>query len=115
MINRPMHTPRQFANTESALVRRRQVERREWWLWGFAVAVTLVLTFGILSLTFPGFHLATDRVYALNLREWVRGLAALVLCSTSIRYINSFSSSECAANWQSATDSFSSSAKTPRI
>ena len=74
-----MHTPRQFANTESALVRRRQVETREWWLWGFAVAVTLVLTFGILSLTFPGFHLANDRVYALNLREWVRGLAALVL------------------------------------
>jgi PAS domain S-box-containing protein len=37
------------------------------------------LTFGILSLTFPGFHLTNDRVYALNRREWVRGLAALVL------------------------------------
>src|SRR5579864_6201896 len=56
-----------------------QVEGREWWLWGFAVAVTLTLTFGILSLTFPGFHLPTDRIYALSLREWVRGLAALVL------------------------------------
>ncbi len=55
-----------------------QVEGREWWLWGFAVAVTLLLTFGILSLTFPGFHLS-DKTYALNLREWVRGLAALVL------------------------------------
>jgi len=57
----------------------RQVEGREWWLWGSAVAVTLVLTFGILSLTFPGFHLPTDGVYSLNLKEWVRGLAALVL------------------------------------
>jgi diguanylate cyclase (GGDEF)-like protein/PAS domain S-box-containing protein len=57
----------------------RQVEGREWWLWGFAVAVTLVLTFGILSLTFSGFHLANDRLYSLNLKEWVRGLAALVL------------------------------------
>lgn len=57
----------------------RQVEGREWWLWGFAVAVTLVLTFGILSLTFPGFHLPTDRLYTLSLREWVRGLVALVL------------------------------------
>jgi PAS domain S-box-containing protein len=66
-------------NTEIVLPRLRQVEGREWWLWGFAVAVTLVLTFGILSLTFPGFHLANDKVYALNLREWVRGLAALVL------------------------------------
>ena len=57
----------------------RQVEGREWWLWGSAVAVTLVLTFGILSLTFPGFHLPTDAAYSLNLKEWVRGLAALVL------------------------------------
>jgi PAS domain S-box-containing protein len=57
----------------------RQVEGREWWLWGSAVAVTLVLTAGILSLTFPGFHLPTDGAYSLNLKEWVRGLAALVL------------------------------------
>jgi len=56
----------------------RQVEGQEWWLWGFAVVVTLVLTFGILSLTFPGFHL-TGSFYSLNLKEWVRGLAALVL------------------------------------
>jgi len=59
--------------------RMRQVEGREWWLWGFAVIVTLVLTFGILSLTFPGFHLPTDGIYALSLKEWVRGLVALVL------------------------------------
>jgi len=57
----------------------RQVEGREWWLWGYAVAVTLVLTFGILSLTFPGFHLPKDEYYSLSLKEWVRGLAALVL------------------------------------
>jgi PAS domain S-box-containing protein len=56
----------------------RQVEGREWWLWGFAVAVTLVLTLGILSLTFPGFHMPSNE-YALSLKEWVRGLAALVL------------------------------------
>jgi len=46
---------------------------------GSAVVVTLVLTLGILSLTFPGFHLPTDGAYSLNLKEWVRGLAALVL------------------------------------
>ncbi len=75
-----MHDQPQSANgTETVLDRIRQVEGREWWLWGLAVAVTLALTFGILSLTFPGFHLPTDRVYSLSLREWVRGLAALVL------------------------------------
>ncbi len=57
----------------------RQVEGQEWWLWGFAVAVTLALTFGIVSLTFPGFHLPKDDLYSNSLREWVRGLAALVL------------------------------------
>ena len=65
--------------TKISVLRMRQVEGREWWLWGSAVAVTLVLTFGILSLTFPGFHQPTDSVYSLNLKEWVRGLAALVL------------------------------------
>jgi PAS domain S-box-containing protein len=57
----------------------RQVEDREWWLWGFAVAVTLALTLGIFSLTFLGVRLPAADVYLLSLKEWVRGLAALVL------------------------------------
>jgi PAS domain S-box-containing protein len=67
------------ASTKPSALGLRRVEGREWWLWGSAVAVTLVLTFGILALTFPGFHLPTDYTYSLNLKEWVRGLAALVL------------------------------------
>ena len=57
----------------------RQVEGSEWWLWSLAMAVTLVLTFGIVSITFPGLHFPNDESYPLRLREWVRGLAALVL------------------------------------
>ena len=57
----------------------RRIEGREWWLWGFAVAVTLALTLGIISLTFPWFNRETDVGYWFDLREWVRGLAALVL------------------------------------
>jgi PAS domain-containing protein len=75
-----MNDEPQGANgTDTVLAHMHQVEAREWWLWGFAVAVTLVLTFGILSLTLPSLHLPTDRVYSLSLKEWVRGLAALVL------------------------------------
>ena len=59
-------------------VQLRQIEGREWWLWGFAVTVTLLLTFAIVSFTFPWFHLAGDN-YWRDLQEWVRGLAALVL------------------------------------
>ena len=56
----------------------RQVERREWWLWGFAITVTLVLTAGIVSLTFPESHFLQNSEW-LDLKEWVRGLACLVL------------------------------------
>jgi PAS domain S-box-containing protein len=56
-----------------------RIEGREWWLWGFAVAVTLALTLGIISFTFPWFSRETDASYWFDLREWVRGLAALVL------------------------------------
>src|ERR1700689_2995681 len=56
-----------------------RIEAREWWLWGFAVVVTLALTLGIISFTFPWFNRQTDASYWFDLREWVRGLAALVL------------------------------------
>jgi diguanylate cyclase (GGDEF)-like protein/PAS domain S-box-containing protein len=53
-------------------------ETREWWLWGFAITVTLVLTVGIVSLTFPGNQLLRNAEW-FDLKEWVRGLACLVL------------------------------------
>jgi PAS domain S-box-containing protein len=60
-------------------IQMRQIEGREWWLWGFAIAVTLALTLGIVSFTFPWLHLERDGSYWFDLKEWVRGLAALVL------------------------------------
>ena len=36
---------------EAIPIRMRRIEGREWWLWGFAVAVTLALTLGIISFT----------------------------------------------------------------
>ena len=66
------------SQTKTSTFGMRQVEGREWWLWASAVAVTLALTFGILSLAFSGLR-PIDKVDSLNLKEWVRGLAALVL------------------------------------
>jgi PAS domain S-box-containing protein len=57
----------------------RRIEGREWWLWGFAVAVTMALTLGIFSFTFPWFNREADAGYWFDLKEWVRALAALVL------------------------------------
>jgi PAS domain S-box-containing protein len=56
----------------------RKVDGREWWLWAFAIVVTLVLTCGIVSLTFPAIPGKNDS-YFRAIREWTRGLAALVL------------------------------------
>jgi PAS domain S-box-containing protein len=56
-----------------------QIEGREWWLWGFAVTVTLALTAAIICLTFFGEHAESNVPYWSDLREWVRGLAALVV------------------------------------
>ena len=64
---------------ETIPARMRRIDGREWWLWGFAIAVTLALTLGIISFTFPWLNRETDASYWFDLREWVRGLAALVL------------------------------------
>ncbi len=64
---------------EAIPIEMRRIEGREWWLWGFAVAVTVALTFGVVSFTFPWFNRDLGVSYWFDLREWVRGLAALVL------------------------------------
>ncbi len=56
-----------------------QIEGREWWLWSLAVIVTLVLTFGIVSLTYFQLHPQTEGTYWTDLKQWVRGLAFVVL------------------------------------
>src|ERR1051326_5211843 len=57
---------------------KRQIEYREWWLWGFAVIVTVALTACIVFLTFFENRLPVADYWP-DLREWVRGLAALVI------------------------------------
>ena len=58
----------------------RRIERREWVLWSSAILVTLLLTLGILSFSFPMFHqYAGDESDSLHLRLAMRGLVGLVL------------------------------------
>ena len=65
---------------EHAALKLRKIEGREWWLWAVAVAVTLVLTVGIVSFTVPWMHVPREGTwYWSSLRDWMRGLTALVL------------------------------------
>jgi len=66
------------SGASSVSLRAARIEGREWWLWGFAVLVTLALTLGIVALVFPGLNLVSGNEWA-DLKDWVRGLAALVL------------------------------------
>lgn len=63
----------------SQSLRARELETREWWLWIFAVIVTLALATGIVALSFPGFQIGVDIWFWSDLRERIRGLAGLVL------------------------------------
>jgi diguanylate cyclase (GGDEF)-like protein len=57
------------------------IERREWWLWSSAVAVTLLLLIGIASFAIPGLMSQNDSSmgYSFSLSQTVLGLAGLVL------------------------------------
>ncbi len=75
----PAETPTVNPSKPTVPIQTWQIEGREWWLWGLAVVVTLVLTFGIVSLTFFQLHPQTEGSYWTDLKEWVRGLACVVL------------------------------------
>ncbi|MGH9678997.1 MAG: GGDEF domain-containing protein [Candidatus Acidiferrales bacterium] len=57
----------------------RKVERRDWWLWTTAVAIMLLLTFAVFSLSFPGLIKVEDPFFQASLNRAVRGLIELVL------------------------------------
>src|SRR3984893_5372720 len=71
---------------ENLSVHFRRMDRREWWLWSAAVAVTLLLTAGLASFLLPGLNLLPGlgesdggETNFLMLPQVVRGLLGLVL------------------------------------
>jgi PAS domain S-box-containing protein len=65
--------------SEALLANFRRIERREWWLWGIAFVVTLLVTLGLSSFVLPERHLEEDVFSFYLLRQAVRGLVGLVL------------------------------------
>jgi diguanylate cyclase (GGDEF)-like protein len=57
----------------------RRMDRREWWLWSYAVMVTMLLLVGIASFAFPALLSGADTFYSFFLNQAVRGLVGLVL------------------------------------
>jgi diguanylate cyclase (GGDEF)-like protein len=57
----------------------RRMDQREWWLWSYAIMVTLLLLIGIASFAFPALLSNVDTFYSFFLNQAVRGLVGLVL------------------------------------
>ncbi len=57
----------------------RKLERRDWWLWIVAIIVMLLLTFAVVSLSFPDLLKREDPLLQYSMNEAVRGLVGLVL------------------------------------
>lgn len=57
----------------------RRVGRQQWWLRSSGILVTLVLTLGIASFTFPGLLKQVDSTYSFDLGQTIRALVGLVL------------------------------------
>jgi len=56
----------------------RRIERREWWLWTAAAAITLLLTLGLASFLLPDAHSHQDFYTLTVLPQAMRGLVGLV-------------------------------------
>jgi diguanylate cyclase (GGDEF)-like protein len=57
----------------------RPIERREWWLWSYAVLVTILLTIAIATFAFPALLSQAGEAYSFSIIHAVRGLVGLVL------------------------------------
>jgi diguanylate cyclase (GGDEF)-like protein len=60
-----------------------KLERRDWWLWGTAMVVMLLLTAAVFSMSFPGLIKVQDPLFQYSLDQAVRGLLFLVLLFNS--------------------------------
>jgi len=54
----------------------RRMDRRQWWLWSYAIMVTLLLLVAVASFAFPALLSQEDSYYSFFLNQAVRGLAA---------------------------------------
>ena len=57
----------------------RQMDRRQWWLWSYAIIITLLLLSAVASFVFPALLSEVDSYYSFFLNQAVRGLVGMVL------------------------------------
>src|SRR5882762_1186721 len=56
----------------------RQIEKRDWWVWGYSIFVILLVAFVAITLAFPAVRQAAQTIFKFNMGQAVAGLIALV-------------------------------------
>ena len=57
----------------------RQIEKRDWWVWGYSIFVILPLAFVVIVLAFPAMRQGAQAIFKFNMGQAVTGLVALVV------------------------------------
>jgi two-component system cell cycle sensor histidine kinase/response regulator CckA len=78
-INKDPSWARGAVDARAGLDGLKRIESRQWWLWASAIIVTLLLTSGLLSFTFPFLFEKADTPFITNLQVSLRALVGLVL------------------------------------
>lgn len=79
-MSRPQNSGFENILSPNSVYRRfRQIERREWWLWGCAVLVTIVLASALASFLLLSSELHNDGFDSVLVHPAIRGVVALVL------------------------------------
>jgi diguanylate cyclase (GGDEF)-like protein len=68
------------ANSDQAMADNlRQIEKRDWWVWGNSIFVMLLLTGALISFTLPTLSPGWEPLFKIKVREAIFGLVVLVV------------------------------------
>jgi len=73
------HPPTPKASEEELVLQSREIDKRDWRVWGYSVFVILLLTFAVVVLALPAVRQGAETIFNIKLSEAVFGLIGLIL------------------------------------
>jgi diguanylate cyclase (GGDEF)-like protein len=65
---------------DQALVHQlQQIEKRDWWVWGYSIIVVLLLAFAVTAFAFPAVRQVAETMFKIKMVDVIWGLIALVV------------------------------------
>jgi diguanylate cyclase (GGDEF)-like protein/predicted Zn finger-like uncharacterized protein len=57
----------------------RQIEKRDWWVWGYSIFVMLLLTLAVIALALPAVRQGAETIFKIKMADAVFGLIGLIV------------------------------------